>query len=47
MQLEDIHKLFEKPWHSIGWTQNRPVNRQKASSNEVLAEEAQIANDLS
>lgn len=47
MQLEDIHKLFEKPWHSIGWTQNRPVNRQKATSTDALAEEAQTANDLS
>ncbi|SYW80273.1 related to Quinate permease [Ustilago bromivora] len=44
MQLEDIHKLFEKPWYSIGWTQNRPANRQKASS--TAGDESQDAGDL-
>ncbi|SOV02971.1 uncharacterized protein UDID_06134 [Ustilago sp. UG-2017a] len=44
MQLEDIHKLFEKPWYSIGWTQNRPANRRKASS--TAGDESQDAGDL-
>lgn len=44
MQLEDIHKLFEKPWYAIGWTQNRPANKRKASS--THGDESQDAGDL-
>ena len=47
MQLEDIHKLFEKRWWCIGWTANRPASRTKASSTEALAEESQEASNLS
>ncbi|GAC99775.1 quinate permease [Pseudozyma hubeiensis SY62] len=47
LQLEDIHKLFEKPWYAIGWTQNRPANRRKASSEAAMVEESEAAADLS
>lgn len=43
MQLEDIHKLFEKPWYAIGVSAHRPINRQKRTSTEALAEESQGA----
>lgn len=46
MQLEDIHKLFEKPWYSIGWTANRPASRRKAPSNDDVANESQDDADL-
>ncbi|SPO29361.1 related to Quinate permease [Ustilago trichophora] len=41
MQLEDIHRLFEKPWYKIGMSAHRPVNRQKKTSADALAEESQ------
>ena len=43
MQLEDIHKLFEKPWYAIGMSAHRPANRQKKTSADALAEESQSA----
>lgn len=45
MQLEDIHKLFNKPWYCIGWTANRPAHTQKTTP-EAVGDDSQDGADL-